>query len=85
MSSLIKATALFNALKSAASNFNSPLYKSYFTQLSIDNYNNLMDNIDKGKFKCVLGKYIKSNEELLDTLKRQSVIYNMYRDNTSNF
>lgn len=84
MPSLKEATTLYDSLLKVASKFKSPVFKSYFKNKAKEDYNDLIKEIDQGKFKCVIDKYLKKNEELKGVLERQSVIYNFYYDKSSN-
>lgn len=82
--SLQQATNIYNTLLKTIQQFQSPVFQNYFEKKARDDYTTLIGKIDEGKYKCVLPKYIEEQKNLNDTLKRQSQIYNMYYDRTSN-
>lgn len=78
-----KAVNLFNNLTKTINKFKSPGYKSYFLHKSVEDFGALTEELKKGRYSCVIKKYIEEQSELLDILKRQTVIYNMYRDDNN--
>lgn len=81
---LKEATDLYHSVIKYAGKFKSPAYNAYFRAKARDDYDKLVLDIDNGKYKCVLKKYIDETSGLKDVLKRQSVIYNMNYDRNSN-
>ncbi|KCZ77716.1 hypothetical protein H311_01270 [Anncaliia algerae PRA109] len=84
MSNLEEAKSIFNSLVEVIKTFKSPTYKSFFLKKADEDFNELHRQIQNGKNKCVINPYINKQKDLLDVLKRQTVIYNMYYDENSN-
>lgn len=82
--SLSKATTLYESLKKTIQEFKSPAFRTFFKEKAQDDYKKLINDIDHGKYSCVLEKYIKEQSDLKEVLKRQSYIYNMNYDQGSN-
>eukprot|EP00866_Antonospora_locustae_P001904 jgi/Antlo1/1904/2387 len=81
---LEQATDLYRKLVKTVKKFKSPAFRTYFLRKSHDDYKSLQSEIDEGKYECAIKKYMKEQSELLDAMKRQTVIYNMFYDEENN-
>lgn len=82
--SLEKASELYKQLVQTVERFKSPAFRSYFLRKSKKDYDALRSEIRKGKYNCAIKKYMEEQGDLLDVMKRQTVIYNMFYDDKSN-
>jgi hypothetical protein len=74
---------LYSSLKSAIMQFKSPAYRGYFLKKAEDDFHGIELGPDGGRRPCAMKKYLEEQGELLDVLKRQAVIYNMFHDEKS--
>lgn len=70
----------FKDLLSVIQNFKSPAYKDFFKRKAVGDFNEIKNNIDR---KCKVTQYLENQKDLIDVLKRQTVIYNMFYDSKS--
>lgn len=73
-------TDLYKSLVETVSQFKSPAYKSYFKRKVNEDFKDLWNLSNDGKKSCIVKKYIEKQNDLLDIMKRQTVIYNMFYD-----
>lgn len=77
------AVEIYNSLLKTVGEFKSPAYRNFFTRKANEDFKNLKDVSNDGKKVCVVEKYIEAQRDLIDIMKRQSLIYNMFYDDKS--
>ncbi|RVD91754.1 hypothetical protein TUBRATIS_17780 [Tubulinosema ratisbonensis] len=85
MTNLEEARSVYSTLIDVVKSFKSPAIKSFFLRKADEDFSELNKKITEGKFTCVIKPYLTKQKDLIDVLKRQSVVYNMYFDKNSNF
>lgn len=77
-----QVSSLYEKLKTTINNFSSPAFRAYFLRKAQNDFDNTQ--MANGEQRvCAMKKYLSDQGELLDVLKRQTVIYNMFRDENS--
>ncbi|AFN83785.1 hypothetical protein EROM_091690 [Encephalitozoon romaleae SJ-2008] len=74
---------LYKNLESVILQFKSPAFGSYFLKKAKDEYNDIYTRSCGKKDERAIERYLKDQEELLDILRRQTTIYNMFYDDSS--
>lgn len=80
---LEKVNDLYKELTSTIRQFKSLAFKDYFLKKAEEDFKSIKVKPNGEKRPCAMKAYLETQENLLDTLKRQTVIYNMYNDDTS--
>ncbi|KAG5860407.1 hypothetical protein KMI_01g00410 [Encephalitozoon hellem] len=75
--------SLYKSLKAVILQFKSPAFGSYFLKKARDEYDSINAKFCEGKDEKAIEKYLKEQGELLEILKRQTTIYNMFYDDSS--
>ncbi|EOB13603.1 hypothetical protein NBO_65g0007 [Nosema bombycis CQ1] len=78
-----KAVEIYNSLLEIVKEFKSPAYKNFFIRKANEDFSTLKNVSENGKKSCVVDKYIEEQKDLIDVMKRQTVIYNMFYDEKS--
>lgn len=81
---LSEAKSLYRQLVDTVQKFKSPAFRYYFSKKANEDYYSLGKDLKKGKYNCVIKKYLEEQKDMLDIMKRQTVIYNMFYDKDSN-
>lgn len=76
---LEQAQSIYAQLVRVVKEFKSPAFQSYFLRKAHDDYKSLPK-----ERSCAIKKYLEDQGDLLDLMKRQTVIYNMFYDKQSN-
>lgn len=84
MTNLEEAKSVYCSLVEVIKSFKSPAIKSFFLRKADEDFTELNSKIKEGKFSCVIKPFVSKQKDLIDVLKRQSVVYNMYFDKNSN-
>lgn len=77
------AVEIYNSLLKAVGEFKSPAYRNFFTRKANEDFKTLKSQSNDGKKVCVVEKYIDTQRDLIDVMKRQTLIYNMFYDEKS--
>lgn len=74
---------LYKRLRSAIMQFRSPAFRRYFLRKAEEDLNGIELEPRGEEQGCGVRKYLEEQGELLEVLKRQTVIYNMFYDDRS--
>ncbi|KAH9410785.1 hypothetical protein HK407_11g16320 [Ordospora pajunii] len=74
---------IYNDLKKVAFGFKSPAFRAFFTTKADEDFNGIKYMKESKEKDSAVKKYLEEQGELRDVLKRQSIIYNMFYDDTS--
>ncbi|CCI73983.1 ECU09_1695 [Encephalitozoon cuniculi GB-M1] len=74
---------LYKDLRSVACRFKSPAFGSYFLGKVEDDFKDIKLKSCDGKDERAIERYLEEQGKLLDVLKRQTDIYNMFYDDSS--
>jgi hypothetical protein len=75
-----KVNDLYSTLRATIMNFKSPAFREYFLKKADDDFYGIELKTNGEKRPCAMKRYLEEQSELLDVLKRQTVIYNMFYD-----
>ncbi|TBU11368.1 protein transport protein Yif1 [Hamiltosporidium tvaerminnensis] len=78
-------SVLYANLLKIISKFKSQNFREYFSRKANEDFEFLQSELEKGKNTCAIKKYMEEQNNLMDVLKRQTKIYNLYNDKDSNF
>ncbi|ADM12299.1 uncharacterized protein Eint_091710 [Encephalitozoon intestinalis ATCC 50506] len=74
---------LYKDLESVILQFKSPAFGNYFLKKAKEEFDNISIQTSKQKDEGAIERYLKDQGELLDVLRRQTTIYNMFYDESS--
>lgn len=75
---------LYGSLRSVIQRFKAPALRAYFLRKAESDFNGIERRADGERRTCGMKAYLETQGMLLDVLKRQTVIYNMFHDESSN-
>ncbi|TBU08252.1 hypothetical protein CWI36_0163p0010, partial [Hamiltosporidium magnivora] len=73
-------SVLYANLLKIISRFKSQNFREYFSRKANEDFEFLQSELEKGKNTCAIKKYMEEQNNLMDVLKRQTKIYNLYND-----
>lgn len=75
--------SLYRDLRDTILRFKSPAFGRYFLKKAEDDFNDVRLRAGSKEDSNAVKRYLAEQGELLDVLRRQTVIYNMFYDKTS--